>query len=65
MKDTFYTSAIVKRLLYLCKNYERCDVIADRYLQNSLKENIRNIRGLGSRKMFDDDTTIPSNKHSK
>ena len=44
----------------MCKNYERCDVIADRYLQNSLKENIRNNRGLGSRKMFDDDTRIPS-----
>ena len=39
---------------------EQFDVISDRYLQNSLKENIRNDRGLGSRKMFDDDTRIPS-----
>ena len=34
-KDTFYTFAesLIKRLLYLCKNYERSDVIADRYRQ--------------------------------
>ena len=40
-KDTFYTFAesLIKQLLYSCKNYQRCDVIADRYLQNSLKEN--------------------------
>ena len=51
-KDTFYTFAksLTKRTLYLCKNCEWCDVIADSYLQNSLKENIRNTRGLGSRK---------------
>ena len=47
-------------MLYLWKNYEHFDVISDRYLQNSLKENIRNDRGLGSRKMFDDDIRIPS-----
>ena len=43
-KDTFYifTESLIKRLLHLCKNYERWDFIADRYLQNSPKENIRN-----------------------
>ena len=61
-KDAFYTFAesLIKRLLYLCKNYERYDVIADRYLQNSFKENIRNTLGLGSRKVFDNDTRIRS-----
>lgn len=49
-KDTFYifTESLIKRLLHLCKNYERCDFIADRYLQNSPKENIRNTREQGS-----------------
>lgn len=43
-KDTFYifTESLIKRLLHLCKNYERWDFIADRYLQNSPKENIKN-----------------------
>ena len=64
-KDAFYTFAesLIKRSLYLWKNYERCDVIAYRYLQNTLNE-IRNYCGLGSRKMFDDNTRIPSDfKH--
>lgn len=47
-------------MLYFCKNYERSDVIADRYRQISLKERIRNTRGLGARKMFDDDARMPS-----
>ena len=54
-KDAFYTivESLIKRSLYLWKNYERCDVIADRYYC-----------GLGSRKMCDDNTRIPSDfKH--
>ena len=36
---------------------KRGDDAADKYLQNSIKENIRNIRGKVSRRTFDDDDT--------
>ena len=37
----------------------RCGIIADRYFKDSLKENIRSIRGQGSRKHFSDEAKIP------
>ena len=37
----------------------RCDVIAERYFKNSLKQNIRSSRGLGSRKHFNDEKKTP------
>ena len=37
----------------------RCDIIADRYFQDSLKQNIKSSRGQGSRKYFKDETKIP------
>ena len=37
----------------------RCDIIADQYFKDSLKQNIRSSRGQGSRKHFKDETKIP------
>lgn len=52
-----FKESFTKRFMYLCTNKKRCDDAADKYLQNSIKENIRNIRGKVSRRTFDDDDT--------
>lgn len=61
-KDTFHNFAesLTKRFMCLCTNYLRCDVVADRYLQDSIKENIINIGGMDPGKILDHDRTIPS-----
>ena len=42
----------------------RCDIIADRYFKNSLKQNIRSRRGQESGKHFNDETKIPGDFRS-
>ena len=37
----------------------RCDIIADQYFKDSLKQNIRSSKGQGSRKHFKNETKIP------
>ena len=60
MKFIDFASSIYLRLKKLAKGYFRCDVIADRYFEQSLKENLRICRGSGTRSRFEDDTSIPS-----
>ena len=51
--------AFSSKIFHQSSNYMRCGIIADRYFKDSLKENIRSIRGQGSRKHFGDETKIP------
>ena len=51
--------AFSSKIFHQSSNYMRCGIIADRYFKDSLKENIRSIRGQGSRKHFSDETKIP------
>ena len=59
-----FADSLRKRILNESSSCLRCDVIADRYFKNSLKQNIRSIRGLGSRKHFNDETKIPGDFRS-
>ena len=54
-----FAESLKARIFHQSSNYMRCDIIADRYFKDSLKENIRSIRGQGSRKHFSDETKIP------
>ena len=40
--------------------YKRCGVVTDRYFPDSLKENLRKIRGLGTTIVFSGETKLPS-----
>ena len=42
------------------KEYDRIDVICDRYFENSLKTQTRESRGRGSYLKFDDETQFPN-----
>ena len=44
----------------LAHDYQRVDVVCDRYFNGSLKEQIRTQRGVGTRLHFSDDTQFPS-----
>ena len=44
-----FADSLRKRILNESSSCLRCDIIADRYFKNSLKQNIRSSRGLGSR----------------
>ena len=59
-KDPFsdFAESLANRLMFLSKNYFRCDIVSDRYFKNSLKGNIRNVHRAGSRKLLDDNTKI-------
>ena len=58
---TFFDFAelLKARIFHQISNYMRCNIIAARDFKDSLKENIRSIRGQGSRKHFSDETKIP------
>ena len=43
----------------LAHDYQRVDVVCDRYFNDSLKEQIRTQRGVGTRLHFSDDTQFP------
>ena len=49
------------RISKLASGFKRIDIVADRYFENSLKENMRESRGSGSLFIFSDDTKIPTN----
>ena len=51
----------------ISSSFKRCDVIADRYFEGSLKERTREDRGSAKGLVitFDDSTNIPSNFVSK
>ena len=46
-------------ILNLSKGYKRVDIVCDRYLEDSIKEDLREDRGSGSRKIFNDSTKFP------
>ena len=50
-----FAESLKARIFHQSSNYMRCDIIADRYFKDSLKENIRSIRGQRSRKHFSDE----------
>ena len=59
-----FADSLRKRILNESSSCLGCDVIADRYFKNSLKQYIRSSRGLGSRKHFNDETKIPGDFRS-
>ena len=59
-----FADSLRKRILNESPSCLRCYLIADRYFKNSLKQNIRSSRGVGSRKYFNDETKIPGDFRS-
>ena len=46
--------------MLMSKNYERCEIVAHRYFEGSLKEGTRNSRGVGGSKLiFNDESSMP------
>ena len=46
--------------MLMSKNYERCEIVADRYFERSLKEGTRNNRGAGGSKLiFNGESSMP------
>ena len=50
---------IYSRILKASEGYKRCDIVTDRYFPESLKGNIRNIRGLGTAMTFSGEMRLP------
>ena len=48
------------KICSLYGNFQRVDLIFDQYFKKSLKENIREERGIGSRLLFDETTKLQS-----
>lgn len=61
--DTFNDFAVLLyyRIMELGYSDERIDIVCDRYFKDSLKEQIRNDRGVGTRFLFSDETPFPKN----
>ena len=59
---TFYdfAQAFYSKVIYHFSTHKRKDLIVDRYFRNSLKENVRDERGMGTQLLFDDTTILPS-----
>ena len=59
--DTFGDFAVLlyRKVMELAKSYDRVDVVFDRYFTDSLKEQTRDSRGVGTRVLFDDDSEFP------
>ena len=55
------SSILYQRISDLAQGYGRVDIITDRYFNGSLKEGLRESRGVGSFFEFTDTTKIPSN----
>ena len=53
-----FAISLYNRIMNYSSGYLRCDIVADRYFKGSLKEAIRNKRGDGSRKIFNDMTEM-------
>ena len=55
-----FTNYIYRIKMFMSKNYERCEVVADRYFGGSLKKGTRNKRGAGGSKLiFNDESLMP------
>ena len=51
------------KICFLFGKFQRVDLIFDQYFKKSLKENIPDERGIGSRLLFDETTKLPSTFH--
>ena len=60
---TFFDFAklIYNHIMNLAREFQRCDIVCDRYLNDSIKEDIRKDRCVCSRKIFTHSTKFPSN----
>ena len=54
-----YANSLRERILNASSYCVRCDIIADQYFKDSLKQNLRSSRVQDSRKHFKDETNIP------
>ena len=52
---------IYNHMMDVAQSYQRIDVLCDRYFQDSLKEQTRRLRGVGTMFEFCDDTPFPIN----
>ena len=52
---------IYYKILDIGLNFQRIDIVCDRYFQDSVKEQTRSLRGVGTTLEFDDDTPMPGN----
>ena len=50
---------IYYKVMDIAFNFQRIDIVCDRYFQDSLKEQTRKMRGVGTNFEFSDDTPIP------
>ena len=59
--DTFIDFAVLlyRKVMEIAKSYDRIDVVLDRYFTDSLKEQTRDSRGVGTCVLFDDDSEFP------
>lgn len=59
--ETFsdFAESLKQRILHQSLNYSWCDIMADRYFQESLKENIWSILRQISKKHFSNEMEIP------
>ena len=55
-----YARFIYGEIIVLTAEFQRCDIVADQYFKTSLKEGIRNVRGAGVIKLFNENTGIPA-----
>ena len=55
-----FANILYKKVSYHFKDHKRIDLIVDRYCKNSLKEDLRVERNIGSRLLFDDSTKLQS-----
>ena len=63
--DTIKTFSDLSKQLYsrimgISDGYKRCDIVADRYFQESSKNNLRSSRGIGTSMTFTRETKLPS-----
>ena len=56
-----FATVIYYHLMELGARHRRIDVVCDRYFENSLKEQTRSGRGVGSKIVFNGDTPFPEN----
>ena len=60
--NNFNDFAVLSTIIMgVAQSYQRIDVVCDRYFQDSLKEQPRRLRGVGTMFEFSDDTPFPAN----
>ena len=59
-----FANDLYKKVSYHFKNHKRIDLVVDRYFKDSLQENLRDEKGIGSQLLFDDSTKLLAKFHS-